>query len=100
MEIQLKTRRPGGWYNGGDTSLCPDDLRKEVHLPAGESRIYAVFAKNKTPDSFRINAPTQTLWGGNSTITGLRRGICLLDSTRWALAKAYDKGYRYVRIEY
>ncbi len=100
MEIQLKTIRPNGWYRGGDTSLCPDDLRKEIHLPADENRIYAVFAKNKTSDSFRINAPTRTVWGGESTITGLRRGIALLSSTRWALAKAYKKGFRYVRIEY
>ena len=101
MEIQLKQRNTGyGWYRGGDTSLCSGDLRKEVHLPADEGRIYAVFTKKKTPDSFRINAPVGAWTGKESTITGLRRGVGLLCSTRWVLAKAYSKGFRYVRIEY
>ena len=101
MEIQLKQINPGhGWYRGVDTSLCSDDLRKEVHLPADESRIYAVFTKKKTLDSFRINAPICGWAGKESAITGLRRGVGLLSSTRWVLAKAYSKGFRYVRIEY
>ena len=101
MEIQLKKGNSYGWYKNEDTSLCTDQLRREVHLPASELKIYAVFTKNKTTDSFRINAPIRTAWGGKeSAITGLKRGVELLTSTRLVLAKAYKKGFRYVRIEY
>ena len=100
MEIQLKRRNSYDWYQGAGTTLCTGQLRREIAFPEGELTIYAVFTKKKVADSFRIDAPTNTAWGKASTITGLKGGVELLTSTRLVLAKAYKKGYRYVRIEY
>ncbi len=100
MEIKLNRDSLFGWYQGAGISLCTDQLRREVHLPADEQKIYAVFSEKKTTDSFRINVPTNTILGKVSAINGLRKGIGLLISTRLVLAKAYKKGFRYVRIEY
>ena len=100
MEIAMKT---GGLYNhnyfGGGTALCVDGLRRKVDLPKDVRKIYAVFTQKKVSDSFYITKPRECSWmGRESRIRGFSGSLRI--STRWKLAEAYDKGFRYVRIEY
>ena len=101
MEIAFKLNSSGDWYRGKHANICAGQLRREVALPKGEPKFYAVFTKKKVADSFRIQAPYHVnCWGMLSNLDGLRRTVELMAKPKSILAKAYKKGFRYVRIEY
>ena len=76
-------------------SVCADLLRKEIFLPSDTLKIYAVFTKKRVSNAFRIEPPD---YDGHSRLAGIKE--YMLSWTRTTLGKAYNKGYRYVRIEY
>ena len=98
MKIAMKKDWVGD-YRGGGTVLCAGSLRRKVTLPKGVLNIYAVFTKKKTPDSFLINCPDSE-WIGRSLSTVDGFSGTLLTTTKLILGRAYNNGYRYVRIEY
>ncbi|KKK48304.1 hypothetical protein LCGC14_3146460 [marine sediment metagenome] len=100
MEIELRLNGSLNWYRTFGASICEGALRREVHLPKGKPKIYAVFTKKKVADAFHIKAPKKTMWGLESDLAGLRRSVELMLGARTELGTAYKKGYRYVRIEY
>ena len=79
----------------GKANVCANLLRDEIFLPKTVRKIYAVFTTKRAPDAFRIKPPNER---GESGIAGVREYI--LSWTRKTLGKAYNDGYRYVRIEY
>ncbi len=86
-------------YEGGGASLCPEALRREISLPKKVPKIYAVFTKRKIADSFCIEASYESYYGKREAgIQGVDE--YLLHDTKRVLAKVYDAGFRYVRIEY
>ncbi len=102
MEIAMKlsTDQYGdAWYKGGDAWLCPERLCREVSLPKKVPKIYAVFTKKSVPDSFRIEEPYRG-YGREYTSEISEIDEYLMSWTRKLLAKAHNKGFRYVRIEY
>ena len=97
MEIAMKKDWAGD-YDGGGTKLCEGSLRRKVALPKDTSKIYAIFTKRKSSNSFLINRPYDGWNGSFSRVEGFRGA--LLTTTKIILARAYKKGFRYVRIEY
>ena len=101
MEIAFKRTPAHGWYENAQANVCSDQLRKEVALPKGEPKFYAVFTKEKIVDSFCIQAPHRRLACGLiSGLAGLRSSVTLTTRVQLILAKAYARDFRYVRIEY
>ncbi len=102
MEIAMELENDqygDDWYKGGDAWLCPEDLRDEVSLPKKAPKIYAVFTKKSTPDSFLINKPCKN-WREKDESRIFEIDNYLMSNTRMVLAQVYNKGFRYVRIEY
>ena len=75
--------------------VCAELLREEIFLPKTVRKIYAVFTEKGVPNAFRIKPPDDD---GYSELVGVEEYI--LSYTRGTLSKAYEKGFRYVRIEY
>ena len=96
MEIAMKKDWSGD-YRGGGTVICAGSLRRKVGLPKDTSKIYAVFTKKKTSNSFLINPPYDGWIGQMSRVDGFSGA--LLTTTKLILGRAYNKGFRYVRID-
>ena len=102
MEIELKLapdRFNDSVYEGGGAYLCPEALRDEVSLPKKTRKIYAVFTKKNVSDSFHIRASAMA-WHGKDESLLAEVDEYLMTCTRKVLGKAYNDGFRYVRIEY
>ena len=84
------------WGVRNRASVCAEVLREEIFLPEGTPKIYAVFTAKRVPNAFRIESPDDD--SGLSELAGVDKYI--LSWTRKTLAKAYNNGFRYVRIEY
>ena len=93
MEVEMKLG--DSWYLGESLDVCAKKLQKEIDLPKGNSKIFAVFTKKRTPDTFRIQPPDTH---GRSVIVGIDEYI--MSYTRKQLGRAYKGGFRYVHIEY
>jgi len=106
-EIKL-TRESGGghWHSKCSDyhciSVCGSAFGRVITVPRGAKTCYAVFTKTDThPDgTLTLKSP------GPVFRSGIRMGgveesnASLLWSTRRRLANMYDRGYRFVRIEF
>ncbi len=83
------------WSVRNRAQVCAEVLREEIFLPEDTPKIYAVFTEKRVPNAFRIERPDDY---GYSELAGI--GEYILSWTRKTLGKAYNNGFRYVRIEY
>lgn len=114
-EIVFNKRRvteDGSWYDWLDYDfvnrkgdrICSSSLRAEVHLPLKQTKFVAVFNTKQTAQCFTITVPYNgTVWYGRHK--NLDRSTVDINTvfsleTQYLLAAMYNKGYRYVRIEY
>lgn len=103
MEITLT--REGDVYFGGKfgyyTSICRESTRRLFDIPKHNNVIHAVFTKTDMDfdNSFEI---IPGMMDGDKAYYGYLDGTRarMLNSCKRILAKMYNKGYRYVHIEY
>lgn len=97
MEVKLTTG--SGGYRGGRPRvyLCSYNLRRKVEFPVPTETIYAVFTKQRGPDSFaiRVNSVESIETTGLAGFYG-----ALTFDTKTHLYRNYKRGYRYVHVEY
>lgn len=101
MEICFRKQKWHGWCGKNShcyIALCNGSLERKISIPERIKKIYAVFTKHKTEDSFTIvanNEWIETTGGRIKEYSGT-----LTFATRAVLGIAYYKGYRYVHFEY
>ncbi len=120
MRIKLKRVSRTAYRNAGyvatsnqarNVGLCAAGLRRQIHLPANCKEITAVFTKSgPLVDKFTITKPrNMPSWGSrlwyHRSITPPQSRVKetqaqLSTFTERLLARAYERGYRYVHFEY
>jgi len=107
-EVEVKlTRQMGGswnsrWSDANHISLCASAFGRVITVPRGATTAYAVFSDTDThPDgSLTLKAPQV----GSLTVSRLggveETNAALMWGSRRRLASMYDRGYRFVRIEF
>lgn len=81
----------------GPYVLCNGVLRDYVHLPTADKidKLYAVFTKRPTPDSFEICSGG---WGGMGKLKDIRTAYFIRAEA--IMGAKLRQGYKYVRLEY
>ena len=106
-EIKL-TRESGGghWHSKCSDyhciSVCGSAFGRVITVPRGAKTCYAVFTETDThPDStLTLKRPQIGSRTGSRLGAVEESSASLLWSTRRRLASMYDRGYRFVRIEF
>ena len=80
--------------------LCEDSLRKKVAIPEDCTNFFAVFTKKPRADSWTLTRARNISYSyGRASRLREFRGT-LYGCTELLLGLAYERGYRYVHIEY
>ena len=106
-EIKLTRENIGGhWHSKCSDyhhiSVCDSAFRRVITVPRGAKTAYAVFTKTDThPDGTLTLKSPGPVARGVPRLGGVEESnASLMWSTRRRLASMYDKGYRFVRIEF
>jgi len=87
-------------FTNGDMLFCGNRLRKRIALPRQVSKCFAVFSDTPTDENWELVLCEHFADGdGVATVKEARREYILFEA-RLVLGKYYDRGYRYMHIEY
>ena len=105
----VKWKRHSHWFWGpynnrwGLPELCDDEVFSTINLPENCRSFVTVFHEEPRADcnDFRMTRPiTETTCLASRRLSSVDTRKYLLYSVRKMLAHYYDRGYRYVHLEY
>lgn len=90
------------WRHRERLVACASTLRRYfVGIPEDAKKLYAVFTDDKpTDNNYTLRAPTgNSMWGRErGSLVGINQ--VMYDGGEHVLADMYNKGYRYLQVEW